>query len=175
MSVGVPSYIILRALESSLAALAADHKGSVVVAHDPAEAIFMLRNAPQQWRIILGVDDETSAEDKSYVGTSNTEIYTIIQAGVGLPNTPGAAIHRERTAAGPSVLEIAEAVRCWVRGLNYEHVDIDCAIQFNWRRSTWATAQEEGKPAQFGRQHIFEIQHRTSAPADLAPAVLNHP
>lgn len=174
MSQGLPAYHILRLLEDTLKPLAAQHQGVVDVAHDPSEAISWLSNAPNSWRILLGVDDEDSAESTpaGLVGVSDTEIYAIVQAGVGLSVKPSKEIHRQR-GDGPSILELAEAVRCWMRGLNFNHPDIYCGgVTFAWKRSTWVSFKDEGKPLFYARQHIFTIRHNISYPAQLPPVAI---
>lgn len=182
MSQGLPSYIILQALESALAALlaAATPPGTVIVASEPAEAQELLGNAPQSWRVIIGVDDEDAepdSEDRSNTGLSRTEIFAIVQAPVGLPKTAGKQIHRSGTAGAPSILEYAEAVRCMIRGLSFSHDGLPsgCHFTFAWRRSTWATKQEEGRPPQFARQHVFACVHQTATPAQLEAQTLTWP
>ncbi len=178
MSVGLPCYIILGQLVESLTQLAAPHKGKVVAAHDPAQALDLLANAPESWRIVVGLDDEDNAEDERNTGdtgTSKTEFFTIVQAGIGLASTPGKQIYDSRAGGSPSVLELAEAVRCWMRGLRFQHDNIDCQAGFVWQRSTWVKAQQEGKPVMFGRQHVYRVLHQISTPAQLAPITITYP
>lgn len=177
MTPGLPCYIVLQALEDTLKPLAAPYKGQVDMAHDPAHAMEMLANAPQAWRVIVGVDDETSPETNpsGKVGVSETEFFTIIQAGVGLASDAGKQVHRERTGGAPSVLELAEAVRGWMRGIRFEHPDIYCQSVFAWKRSTWVSWKEDGKPPVFARQHVFTLQHNISAPVDLEPQPISYP
>lgn len=174
MSQGLPGYHILRLLEDALIPLASQHKGSVEVAHDPSEAISWLSNTPNSWRIIIGLDDEDSAESQpsGLVGVSDTEIYVIVQAGVGLSAKPSKEIHRQR-GDGPSILELAEAVRCWMRGLKFLHPDIYCGgLTFAWKRSSWVSYKDEGKPLFYARQHLFTIRHNISYPAKLPEVAL---
>lgn len=174
MTQGLPAYHLLRILEDSLRALASEHKGSVEVAHDPSEAISWLSNAPNAWRIIIGLDDEDSAETSptGLIGVSDTEIYVIIQAGVGLGAKPSKEIHRQR-GEGPSILELAEATRCWIRGLKISHPDIYCGgLTFAWKSSTWASYKDEGKPLFYARQHIFTVRHNISYPAKLSEVAI---
>lgn len=178
MSSGLPAYIILRAIEDTLKPLIDPHGGKVEVAHDPAQAISLLANAPNGWRVILGIDDEDSAESSpaGMVGVSDTEIYAIIQAGTGLANDAGAQVHRKRSGNSPSVLEIAEAVRGWIRGMQFEHEDIYCGGKtFAWKRSTWASYAEDGKPVAYARQHVFTVRHNVSSPAAVEPSIINYP
>jgi hypothetical protein len=179
MSYGLPSYIILSALVSALETMAAGvtPRGTVVPAHDPAEALDLLANQPQGWRAIVGVDDEDNAEPSLGSGTegvSNTEFFVIVQAGLGLAAKPGDQIFKRRANSSPSFLEIAEAVRSFVRGITFDaHPDlINCAVNFRWRRSTWVSAAEEGRPKLFARQHVFVLQHRIEAAAEVAPIAI---
>lgn len=179
MNYGLPAYIILAQLVAVLEPLAAAHKGIVTAAHDPAEALDLLANAPERWRIVVGIDDEDSAEEAERetgsTGTSRTEFFTIVQAGVGLAAKPGKQVYESRAGGGPSVLELAEAVRCWVRGIRFTHPNIDCQAGFVWQKSTWSTAKADSKPAVYGRQHVFKLIHQISTPADLAPVAIVYP
>ncbi len=180
MSEGLPSYIIMAALVSALDAFTAQHKGSVTPAHDPAEAIELLGNAPQGWDVIVSVDDEDNAEPEQSTGgdgISNTEFIFIVRAGIGLAAKPGKQIYDKRAAGSPGVLELAEAVRSFVRGLRFEHEDlINCAVNFRWRKTTWVSAKRnEGTPVCYGRQHVFVLQHRIELPAALAPVPIIYP
>lgn len=181
MSYGLPSYILLRALETTLAALAAaaTPKGTVITAHDPAQASELLGNAPNSWRLIIGIDDENAVngEDASLDGLSATEVFVMVQAPIGLPMTAGKQIHRDSTAGIPSILEYAEAARSWMRGITYLHeaLPTTCQVCFAWVSTSWVSKQEDGKPPQFARQHTFRVIHRIQSPTDIDPATLTWP
>jgi hypothetical protein len=169
MSYGLPCYVILAELVAALTPLAAAHKGDVVEAHDPAEALELLGNAPPKWRVVVGIDDEDNAEGErrntGKTGTSVTQFFTIVQTAPGLAAKPSKA----------RLLELAEAVRCWMRGLVFLHNNIDCQTGFVWQKSTWVKAQQEGKPIQFARQHVFDLVHQISNPAALTPITITYP
>ena len=81
----LPSYVLLENTVNVLRSLVADSKGLVVAAHDPAAGLELLHNAPQQWRVIVGLDNEDSPEDISLKGVSNTEVFTMVQMPGGIP------------------------------------------------------------------------------------------
>lgn len=172
----LPSYVLLENTVNVLRSLVADSKGLVVAAHDPAAGLELLHNAPQQWRVIVGLDNEDSPEDISLKGVSNTEVFTMVQMPGGLGFDPGKQIYATSPSGGPSILEIAEAVRSWMRGLNLQHEAINCQIGFSWVSSSWvSTKRDENSPLVFARQHNFRIQHLIQPPADVEPTVIIHP
>jgi hypothetical protein len=175
---GMPCYKILEALVDALMPLANASKGDVVPAHDPAEALDLLGNSPARWRVVVGVDDEDNAEGErrntGETGTSETQFFTIVQAGVGLAAKPGKQIYKSRADGEPSLLELAEGVRAWMRGLRFDHPQVDCQAGFVWQKTTWVKAQQEGKPVQFGRQHVFTLVHQISNPAQLDAVPLSY-
>jgi hypothetical protein len=179
MSEGLPSYVIMAALVAALQGMAAPRKGLVVPAYDPAHAMDMLANAPEKWRVIVAVDDESDDEASEGSGknaVSATEFITIIQAGSGLPADPGRQIFEARAGDSPSVLEIAEAVRSFVRGIAFTHESlVNCASTFKWKKSTWVANKQEGKPAVYGRQHVFLLQHAIEFPVDVDPVAITWP
>lgn len=180
MSYGLPSYIIMAALVSALEGMAATRKGTVTPAHDPAEAVSLLGNAPQSWDVIVAIDDEDNAEPVIGSGTegvSDTEFITIVRAGIGLAGKPGKQIYAARAGGSPSVLEIAEAVRSFVRGLVLQHEEIiNCAVNFRWMGSSWVSNKpSDGEPTFYGRQHKFRLQHRIENPALVDPIPLLWP
>lgn len=180
MSYGIPSYVIMAALVTALETMASTRKGTVTPAHDPAEAIALLGNAPESWDVIVSVDDEDNAEPDNgggVSGVSETQFVTIIRAGIGLASKPGKQIYQKRANAGPSVLEIAEAVRSFVRGLSFQHDEIiNCVATFRWLRSTWVSNKpSDDVPTFYGRQHVFALQHRIENAADVDPVVLTWP
>lgn len=167
---GIPIYVILQSLMAALTPLATASGGVCTVAYDPAEAINMLANRPEGWRIIVSADTEKSAEDpQSIIGVSNSEISVIVQAGLGLKEDPALQVYQNRSGNSPSVLELAEVTRCWVRGIQFANEDMyTCPITFSWRHTAWVTGHSKpGEPTVFGRQHVFEIQHNIANPAAL--------
>jgi len=172
---GLPIHIILQAMEDSLKPLCLAQKGTTEIAADPAQAISLLMNAPEKWRCIIGVDNEAAAETEG-IGVSDTTFYTIVQAGVGLSAIPGDQIHRNRANNSMSMLEIAELVRSWVRGLQFVHEALECQYGFKWQNSGWVTAdQEEGTPLRFGRRHDYILQHNIEDLIESDPATINWP
>lgn len=173
---GIPIYIIVEALLTILKPLVIGAKGEIVTVRDPAEAMDQLANAPRSWRVILGVDDETSLEEPySQGGFSRSHIFALVQASPGLAMDPGQQIFVSRTGGSPSVLEIAEGVRNWIRGQTLVHPSIACPLTFSWRKAGWQSAARDGSPVQFARQLLFTVDHAISPPAQMTPQTLTWP
>jgi hypothetical protein len=180
MSYGLPSYVLMNALVAALQDFTSTRKGSVTPAHDPAEAIVLLGNAPQGWDVIVTVDDEENAEPEAGGGVttvSETQFVVIVRAGLGLAAQPGKQIYASRAGGSPSVLELAEGVRSFVRGLALVHEDlINCVTTFRWQRSTWVSHKpSDNEPTCYGRQHIFTLMHRIENAALVDPVPITWP
>lgn len=171
---GLPAHVLLQAVEDALSPLVVANKGQTDISCDPAQTLDLLANAPQKWRVLLALDAENSIEEKSVTGASATTIVAIVQAGIGLNFDPKRDIHRSRAGGSPSLLELAEAVRSWVRGLKLQHPALDQCYGFSWQSSNWVSAEDEGKPPQFARQHNFEVIHLIQRPTAIDPAVINY-
>jgi hypothetical protein len=174
MTGGIASYTILQAIEDAMRAWVESNHGVMSVAHDPAEALDLLASqVPKNWRLIIGVDNEDSAEEyPARTGASHTEFFFTIQTGTTLQANASDQVHRERGPGIPSIMEIAEAVRSHVRGLRFNHPAMDCQIGFSWKGSAWVSLKEDGKPSRFARQHHFIQLHLVEPPADLEPITL---
>ena len=176
MHAGIPSFIILRAMMELITPLANAAKGNVVVAYDPAQAIDLLHNNPGGWRVILGVDNEDSLESgSSLAGFSGTVFFAMVDAGTGLDVDASKQVYLERSGAQPSVMELNETVRSWVRGLDMRHESILGCVGFIWQSSHWISAKQDGKPLRYARQHNFILKHAIAQPVASAPVEVNWP
>lgn len=132
------SATILQAVEDYLQPLLAAEKGLLSVAETEEDAIELLANGPERWRVILTMDGDESREDLNPAGLVVGTLVAWVQSPKGFEAKPGKGLHRASTSGGPSFMTRLHWVIRKLRALQFQHEQIACqGLEYkgwNWLR-----------------------------------------
>lgn len=169
---------ILNAVESYLAPLMADNKGSLVVAETLEDAIELLQVAPSNWRAILTMDGDAPNENINSAGLTVAQLVAYVQAPKGMEVPRRSLSHANRRDGTPSFFTRRDWMIRKIRGLKLTHQEIDSTPRtFEYKGSVWFKI--ENLPAFRTQACTFEITYALDDPETdpdgTAPVLLPSP
>lgn len=135
------SATLLQAVEDYLQPLLAAEKGLLSVAETEEDAIEMLSNGPERWRVILTMDGDESLEPLNPAGVVQGTLVAWVQAPKGMEAKPGKGLHRQSTGGAPSFMTRLNWVIRKIRALQLQHVEVDCN-SFRYKGWNWLRFEE---------------------------------
>jgi hypothetical protein len=133
---------ILRALETYLQPLVAAVKGDVSVAETEWDAMEQLVQAPERFRVVLSWQREKAAEESGRSGIVAGTLAAYVQAPKNLEINPKKSIHREGTGGSMPFLDRAHWVIRMLRAVAFDHDQVDCQENLNYRGLEWLKFEE---------------------------------
>lgn len=169
ISRSMDSATILQAVEDYLQPLLAAEKGLLTVAETEEDAIELLANSPERWRVILTMDGDEAREDLNPAGLVVGTLVAWVQTPKGMEAKPGKGIHRSGTNGSPSFMTRLHWVIRKLRALGFEHEQIACqGLEYkgwNWLRFEDTAAFRTAR-ARF--EIVFAHDDPTTDPGALA-------
>lgn len=135
------SATILQSVEDYLKPLLADEKGLLSIAETEEDAIEMLANGSERWRVILIMDGDEAVEDFNPGGFVAATLQAWVQAPKGMEARPGRGLHRQGTNATPAFMTRLHWVIRKIRGLQLVHDEID-RRGFHYQGWNWLRFEE---------------------------------
>ena len=126
ISRSMDSATILQAVEDYLQPLLAAEKGLLTVAETEEDAIELLANGPEKWRVILTMDGDEAREDLNPAGLVVGTLVAWVQTPKGMEAKPGKGIHRSGTNGSPSFMTRLHWVIRKLRLMQFSHVEVAC-------------------------------------------------
>lgn len=167
------SATLLQAVEDYLQPLLAAEKGLLSVAETEEDAIELLSNGPERWRVILTLDGDESLDDLNPAGLVQGTLVAWIQAPKGMEAKPGKGIHRAGTAGKASFLTQVSWVIRKIRALQIVHTEVDCN-SFRYKGWNWLRFEDTAafRTARARFEIVFAHDDPATDPDGTAPIVL---
>jgi hypothetical protein len=135
------SATLLRTVEDYLQPLLTAEKALLSVAETEEDAIEMLSNGPERWRVILTMDGDEAAEDLNPAGLVKGTLIAWVQAPKGMEAKPGKGLHRQSTGGGASFMTRLHWVIKKIRRLEIIHEEVACQA-FEYKGWNWLRFEE---------------------------------
>lgn len=137
------SATLLQSLEDYLSPLLATEKALLSVAETEEDAIELLSNSPERWRVILTMDGDEAANAGGLNpgGLVKGSLIVWVQAPKGMEARPGRGIHRQSTGGGASFMTRLHWVIRKIRGLQVVHSEVACE-GFEYQGWSWLRFEE---------------------------------
>lgn len=167
------SATLLQAVEDYLQPLLAAEKGLLSVAETEEDAIEMLSNGPERWRVILTMDGDEAAEDLNPAGLVKGTLIAWVQEPKGMEAKPSNGLHRQGTAGKASFLTRLHWVIKKIRLLEIVHEQVACQ-SFEYKGWNWLRFEETAafRTARARFEIVFAHDDPATDPEGTAPVLL---
>jgi hypothetical protein len=135
------SATLLRTVEDYLQPLLTAEKALLSVAETEEDAIELLSNGPERWRVILTMDGDEAAEDLNPAGLVKGTLIAWVQAPKGMEARPGKGLHRQSTGGAASFMTRLHWVIKKIRRLEIIHEEVACQA-FEYKGWNWLRFEE---------------------------------
>lgn len=167
------SATLLQAVEDYLQPLLAAEKGLLSIAETEEDAIEMLSNGPERWRVILTMDGDESIGGLNPAGAVKGNLVAWVQAPKGMEAKPGKGLHRQSTGGAPSFMTRLHWVIRKIRALQVVHTEVLCQ-SFEYQGWNWLRFEETAafRTARARFEVVFAHDDPATDPDGTAPIVL---